>query len=211
MRNTILATIFICHAATAFSQQCVISSRKENVVYIGVPNPIDIAVEGRYCKDFSVSTDNGTLEHGSATCNYELSPAKAGMTEISVKDKKSGKVISKAMFRTKPLPPPTCRLAGKDGGEISKSVLKVQVALSVMLEGFDFDARFSVEGYRVTIFRGNKVIFTEGETGARFPSSVTEAFKMTEQGDSLVFSNLKAKAPDQQLRSLPPIEFEITN
>lgn len=206
-----IVAILFSLPSLAIAQQCVISATKENVIYVGIPNPIDIVVEGRYCKDYSVTTDNGTLERGSTACNYSLSPIKAGMTEISVKEKKSGKVIGKAMFRTKPLPPPTCKLAGKDGGQISKSVLKVQVALSVRLEGFDFDAGFVVEGYRVTIFRGSKMIFTGIYDDRRFPSAVTEAFALTQADDMLVFSDLKYQSATKTSGVLQPIEFRITN
>jgi hypothetical protein len=107
------------------------------------------------------------------------------------------------------LPLPVVKLAGKSGGEISRAVLKVQVALSVTLEDFDFDARFVVGHYRVTIFRGNKLIFTEAETEIRFPSSILNAYETTETNDRVIFSEIMAKTPVGKEISLHPIEFTI--
>jgi imidazole glycerol phosphate synthase subunit HisF len=86
MKRVIATAILLCQIAIAFGQQCVISARKENIVYIGVPNPIDIAVEGRFCRDFTVSTKNGTVEKQKVACNYAWSPAISGTTEICVKE-----------------------------------------------------------------------------------------------------------------------------
>lgn len=210
MRKLIVTVFLSCHGMVAIGQQCIISAKKENIVYIGLPNPIDIAVEGRLCKDFTVVADNGIFEKGETSCSYFLSPAKAGKVEISVKEKKQGKVIGKAVFRVREIPPPTVKLAGKSGGNITKSVLKVQVALSVMLEGFDFDARFVITKYRVSIFRGEKLITTGLYTDPRFPPALTDVFGMVQKDDKLVFSDMAYLSPGKTSGVLQPIEFIIS-
>lgn len=74
----------------ACAQKCVIANTKMNAVYLGVPNPIDVAVEGYLCRNLIVTTDNGRLEPLDDSCSYDLSVEKAGKATITITEKKTG-------------------------------------------------------------------------------------------------------------------------
>lgn len=202
---------FIFFPTIGYCQHCIISNTKENVVYIGIPNPIDVAVEDRRCKDFSVVTDNGKIEAAETACSYTYNPSTVGKAEITVRDKQQGKVIRKCVFRVKNIPPPVAMLAGKSEGVISRSVLKVQIGLAAVLNGFDFDARFVIDAYTVSIVRNGKSFFVKSCEGARFPQDVLDAFGRTEKGDRLIFAGIRYRSPADKQGAVQPIEFEIVN
>lgn len=195
------------------SQKCVVANPKENIVYLGIPNPLDFAVEGQFCKNLVISTDNGKIEPTDEACSYILILKNAGKVEITISDKKSKnhKVLGKAVFRAKYIPDPIAIVAGKSGGEIRKSVLKVQVGISTVLNGFDFDIRFKIENYTVSFFRDNKPTFTKNCNGAIFPQEVIAAFDTLQTNDRVIFSRINCKSPDGKSRTLLPIEFVIVD
>lgn len=70
----VFTILIISISFKALSQKVVVSNPKENVIYFGIPNPIDVAVEGRYCKDLAVSVHNGRLENTGNPCSYNIYP-----------------------------------------------------------------------------------------------------------------------------------------
>jgi hypothetical protein len=209
MRLTITFALLLC-SIFSYSQKCVVANIKENVVYIGIPNPLDIAVEGYKCKDITVTTDNGRLETTDNDCSYSLYPTDAGTTYIILIERKSEKQLGKLPFRVKHIPEPVAIVAGKQGGAITKSIMKVQIGIAAVLLGFDFDARFMVTGFTISIIRKSKSLYTEECSNARFTDNTKSAFNTLEDGDKIVFSNITCKGPDSRTRQLQPIEFIIS-
>ncbi len=199
--------------AIANGQKCVISATKENILYIGIANPIDIGTSKYSCKEISLATNNGIVETTDDPCSYLISPDKIGKAEISVVEKKGNrKVIGRAIFRVKAIPGPDVMLAGRtSGGEIGKSELKVQIALAAVLNGFDFDARFRIDSYTVIILRNEKVLFVRRCETPRFPSEVTQAFQTVQKNDKVVFAAVCCTAPDNKMRKLQPAEFTVVD
>src|SRR5690606_6646864 len=110
--------LFLLSFSIAYCQKCVVANVRENIVYLGVSNPLDIAVNGYLCKNFEVSTDNGKVEKGNEICSYSYLPKTTGIANIIIKDKKSKKLLGRMPFRVEDIPPPTAMVAGKNGGEI---------------------------------------------------------------------------------------------
>lgn len=205
----ILIIVFVACSYAGFSQGYVISNPKENVIYIGIPNPLNVAVEGRYCKDIVLSTDNGKIEAAEEKCSYTIYPENAGKTEIVIKDKRKHTIIGSVDFRTKYIPDPVAMVGGKNGGEIRKSILRVQLGITAILQNFDFDARFAISGFTMTILRSDRTVFSKTCEGALFPQEIRNAFEMLQTNDRVLFSDISCKAPDGRARRLQPIEFRI--
>lgn len=205
----IITCVLLLNSLFSYSQKCVVANAKENVVYIGIPNPLDIAVEGYKCKDITVTTDNGRVETTDNDCSYSLYATNPGVTYIILIERKSKKQLGKLPFRVKHIPDPVAIVAGKQGGAITKSIMKVQIGITAVLLGFDFDARFMVTGFTVSIIRKSKSLYTEECSNARFTDSTKNTFNTLEGGDKIVFSNITCKGPDQRERQLQPIEFII--
>ena len=66
------------------AQKCVISNPKENILYVGLSNVLEVAVSGYKCSDFLLVTNNGKIEPTDDICSYYITPENTGIAVISV-------------------------------------------------------------------------------------------------------------------------------
>lgn len=204
----ILLLLFYLLPALAYPQRFAISNARQNILYVGIPNPLEVAVEGYKCKSLTVTTDRGTIEAFQDECGYMVNVDTPVKTNITITDKRSKRKIGVMEFRVKHLPDPIALVGTKHGGDIKKNILKVQLGVVAELWGFDFDARFIVTGFTVTILRESNCIFRKQCTGTMFPPEVTVAFGSLETDDVVIFSGMTYKGAAINGR-LAPIEFRI--
>src|SRR5690606_28732119 len=84
MRLLFFAILFF--PVTFFAQKVVISNPVSNVLYLEVPNPVDVVVEGLKCSDLILKIDNGNIS--GENCKYVINPDRTGKLKVSVFDKK---------------------------------------------------------------------------------------------------------------------------
>lgn len=210
MRTLILALMLSGVTAMTYSQPCVIANQKQNIIYVGVPNPMSVAVNGKWCKDFILTTNNGRIEKTPIDdCSYDLFPATVGKASLIILSKKDRKELGRMEFRAKRIPDPVAMVGGKNGGEIRKNILKAQIGIIAVLTQFDFDARFIVEQFTITLLHTGKPIFTRECTGARFPPEVIRSFDRLQAGDQVLFTEMTYRGPDGRTNGLLPVEFRI--
>ena len=83
-----------------------------------------------------------------------------------------------------------------------------QIGIIAELIGFDFDIRYEIVEYTVTIL-SKEYYFTESCTDSRFSKKVKQAFDLVEANDVVLFSNIKCKSPDGRKQDLRPLEFLV--
>jgi len=203
-----LVLSLLLSSPSLFGQSVVLTNERMNVLYEGVDNPISVAVENT--KDVSVEIDNGILIR-SAPGQYIIQEARPGTALINIKKKTGNKIteIGTKKFRVKKLPLPSARVANMSGGEIERGALIVQQGIVAVMENFDFEARFVVTRFNVTIISNAKVMFNKDITGNRFDNDVYDAFRKLSVGDRVLFNNIYCVGPDKKERLLQPIEFTI--
>jgi hypothetical protein len=190
--------------------QCVVANLSENIMYVGLNNTIAVAVSNHPCLSYFVVATNGKVESVESPYNYDIYPDSVGKTEIFVISRNNKKdTLGRAMFRSKSLPEPVARVAGKIYGDLNASVLRAQSGIPARLEGFALDSKFSVLAYTVIIMRGERVFFTRKETGALFTPEVKQAFNSLQPGDTVLFTAMSCRGPDGKIRRLQPLEFII--
>src|ERR1041385_5145043 len=123
---------------------------KMNVFYIGVDNPITISAAGVAPGDLSPSLSGGTMTSNGKPGSYIVRVSGGTEANLSVNAKLNG--VSKSMgtfkFRIKRVPDPVCYLGNlKADGMMTKSELQGQSGLFAKMEGFDFDLKFSVVSF----------------------------------------------------------------
>jgi hypothetical protein len=103
MQKTILFLILCMSGISSYCQVVAIQLDKENVAYIGMPNPITVAAENWKSSAISISTNNGTIEGEKG--HYVFSPVHVGTADIMVKRKTAHglKVIGGTLVRVKTL------------------------------------------------------------------------------------------------------------
>lgn len=164
-----------------------------NVLYVGISNPITPMAENIPCKTLIVETSNGTVSNTSEPCQFIITPAKPGKTQIKVYTKTTGrkKLLGERDFRTKRIPEPLATVAGKRTGFISAKFLKVQLGVVARMEGFDFDGQFTINSFTVSITRNKSIVFEKECTGARFDTETTQALQSVKAGDMFICTNIK--------------------
>lgn len=187
---------------------------KMNVFYIGVDNPITVSAAGYSLQDISVSIDGAevTANSQAGIGHYVVKASKPGkvMANINAKTEGGVKKVGAMEVRVKYIPDPVAKIGGKPGGTISSSQLKAQIGVVADLEAFDFDTRFVVTGFEMSMLP------KRGELQGPFKSSgpylnkdkdIIDAIKRCKPGDRVYFEEIRAKGPDGRIRKLNAITF----
>jgi gliding motility-associated protein GldM len=180
----------------------VVSPDKMNVLYIGVPNPMSVSAPGVATADIKLSMSGGSLSGSGG--HYIAKVSTMGMAKITVSGAK-GMVLGSSEFRVKRIPDPKAVFAGKSGGNTSAANLRAQDAVFAKLEGFDFDAKFNITRFSLTVVRPRADAFQASTTGNQLSSSMRTAMGNITPGTQVIFSEIIAVGPDGTQRGLDPI------
>jgi gliding motility-associated protein GldM len=188
----------------------VISPTKMNVFYVGVDNPVSLAVPGMSSDAIQPEITNGEIHKGSDG-TYIVRPKRAGQnSEITVYAQMNGqkRKLQTQTFRVKDVPDPVAKVADMRGGTIRRNLLLAAGRVDVVMENFDFDLKFTVQGFNVlTIVDGYSNI-AESRSGA-YTAEQTKMFQNAKRNQVVIFEDIMVKGPDGSQRKLPPISFKI--
>jgi len=182
-----------------------ISASKMNVFYIGVPNPVEVAIAGVNSNNIKVNMTGGSISRSGgswvATVN---SPGKAVVTASADGFTKS------ADFRVKRIPDPVPKLSKSRGGGMGSGEFKIQPGVFPVLENFDFDAKCNIAGYRVVRVPKRQDPQVSENPGGKFNGGTQALIKKAVPGDKYFFENIKCKCPgDGAARDLGGMVFNI--
>ena len=190
--------------------QAVISATKMNVLYVGVENPIGLTVSGVPSSAVNAVMSNGNLTRsGNEWVARPNTPGTNAVITVSANIEGQNRVMGNMAFRVKSVPNPMPTVAGLSGGRIPKATLAAQLAVVAdMGKDFDFDLKFTVNSYSVTIVRGgNARSFDNRE--ARFSQEIRQQFDGLTKGSKVFIEDIKAVGPDRRTRELSSITFTI--
>lgn len=190
----------------------VVSADKMNVFYIGVDNPITCSITGIRADKLNVSISGGggnAQSKGAGAYMVRVtSPGKASVN-LSGTDKDGKSVNGQKEFRVKYIPDPTPVIAGKNGGAMGTGEWKAQLGVVAELKDFDFDAKFSVNSFDMTLSQKNSDLQTCSNGGAKFSGSCATLQQQAKVNSVYYLDNIKATGPDNRQRNLGTIAFKI--
>src|ERR1035437_3571515 len=96
--------IFVLFVSLTFGQNISIGLLRNNVLYIGIDNEFDFAIENHICKDYKIQSDNGIVKHIVENI-YSLNPTHLGSASIYFINM-NGDTIFRKEFRVKHIPEP---------------------------------------------------------------------------------------------------------
>lgn len=184
----------------------VIAPTKMNVFYVGVDNPVSIAVSGYEKEDIEVEITNGTIrgENG----RYVVNPKLPGNTHISVFANKE--LIAKYEFRVKHVPDPVAAVGKHFSGNITKEEFLNAGGVKVILSNFDFDISFEVVSFVMsTTVPGSYTIIEDLSDGDKFSKAQIELISNAVKFQKIMIEEIEAKGPDGAIRKLSPMVFTI--
>ncbi len=189
----------------------VISPTKMNVFYVGVDNPVSLAVPGISPNLIQTAISNGTIQKRS-NGEYVVRPAVAGKpcTITVFANMQGGKrELQKQVFRVKNVPDPVAKVNGLRGGKIRKGMLVAAGQVDVELENFDFDMKFAVESFSVYTVIDGFVQEENDSRKAKFGDAQLRLINKLKRNQVLVIENIIVKGPDGSTRKLPSLSFRI--
>ncbi|CAA6798516.1 MAG: Gliding motility protein GldM [uncultured Aureispira sp.] len=187
-----------------------VAADKQNVLYIGVNNPVTIAATGIATSSLKVSMIGGSLQKVSGT-GYIAQVSRPGEVIITVADTKNGKKFP-FKFRVKRIPSPIVKMGMGThfDGTISSSLFKAQPGLLAVVEDFDYDAKCKVHSYKLTYIRKRQDAILMDAKGARFTDKILTFIRQAKPGDLYSFTDVMVLCPgDRKSRQVNGLSFKI--
>jgi len=182
----------------------VVSPVKMNVLYRGLPNPIEIAVPGVTSDKVTATITNGTIKQ--VTKGWEVMPGDLGESVITVLV--NNKKVSEKTFRIKNVPLPVAVFTGKNSGSVSKEIAIKAEAIDVELKNFDWDLKFVVASFTF-LFSDGINDFQEISNGNKLTDKMKSFLSGFQSGQTIVFKDIRAIGPDGRIRELSPVILKI--
>jgi len=190
-----------------------VSASKMNVFYIGVDNPIEVSAAGVASSEVKVSmggSGGGTVKpdgKGGYTVRVTTPTKKGEYANINVS---ATGLSDKKQFRVKRIPNPVPKLSRSRGGAMPSGEFKAQLAVYPELEGFDFDAKCNIAGFRLVRVAKRQDAEIAENRGGKFNGQASALMKKAKPSDKYFFENIKCKCPgDKAPRDLGQMVFNI--
>lgn len=189
-----------------------ISATSMNVLYIGVNNPLTIAVSGIANDNIFPTISCGSLTPDKSTGGWIAKvpiDCKQARIEVSATINGARKNMGFETFRVKKLPDPMAYIAGvKEGFVNRESLILSGKIIPLMPSDFEFEYSFDIQSFKMTMQRG----FTDYQFESKSNNLTDEMkaeLKKTNRGQVIVFDEIIARGPDGANRALAPMYISI--
>jgi gliding motility-associated protein GldM len=186
----------------------VVFPTKMNVFYLGVDNPVDVAVPGVQPDKINIDVTNGKyIKQGSS---YIIRPSRPGNSFVIVYAQidNSKREMGRREFRVKTVPDPVAKVNGQKGGAIAKNILLAQIGVAAEMENFDFDLTFTITEFTVSAVVQGFVKEYKSNSNKFTPEQLS-IIKSMNRGQNVYIQDVKAVGPDGSTRPLSTINFKL--
>jgi gliding motility-associated protein GldM len=197
-------------------KMAVVAPKMMNVMYIGLPNDVDVSVPGVAQSDITASlVGSGTLAKNSDG-SYTAKVTAPGEAKVIVKAKVNGKelVMGEQKFRVKNVPTPITTLDGvHEGGKITLAKIRSSRGVVPLLKNFDYSTRFTVESFQVSYKskKDDNITVPVTVNGPLYDSRTKEQIiERLQTGDNLFVDEIIVRGPAGDKRKMNPVAFVIT-
>jgi hypothetical protein len=190
--------------------QLSVSATKMNILYVGLDNPLDIAIPNESSENISVIIDNGTVEKKSGI-EWIARVYKTGKTTVQVFVEKNGvkTLYGTKEFRAYRVPDPEPKILGAKEMAIDKETVMKNPNLEIVLDNFQFDGNFfKVSSFTFLISSKNatkEVKCTDG----KISQEGIEMLKNSNSGDMLTFADIKITDIGGTTRKISPMTIRL--
>ena len=184
---------------------------KMNVFYIGVDNPITISAAGVAPSNLSPSLTGGTMRANGKAGSYivNVTAGTEATLNIGAKLNGSNKSMGSFKFRIKRVPDPVAYVGSlKADGSMTKSELMGQAGVFAKMENFDFDLKFSVVSFVLSISI-NGVFVEKKSMGPGITPEMKTMMGGAKPGNRVFFEQVTVKGPDGTLRKIPGVNIKV--
>ncbi len=205
-----IALIISCSLFSQNAHSIAVAPSMLNIIYVGVDNPVDIAVFGVKQEEISVSISYGTIKRiGNGRYIVKVNKPGPGSTRITVH--KGETYLGNKQFRCKLVPDPYACVRVGGGriktGSVSKLNLLNQIGVFAELE-WDFDVRFQIIEFIVKAQIGESD-YKAKSSSYKFSAEQKDIIRKLPYGSELTIEEIKCIGPDSVVRNLNPIVLKI--
>jgi hypothetical protein len=210
MKKIAFLHIFLtCCLYSVVGQTFSIGADQNNILYLGIDNPLTIAAENISRKMLIVKTDNGVISGENGI--YVFRGSQIGKTTIILYKKVNGKLkeIGRNYFRIKNIPDPTFKIgSGRD--TMRNTELASQLYVRAELENFEIDGTFQIISFTVCIISSDTCKYKELKNiSNKISSEIRDEFQLLKNNDAVVFKSITGKRFDGSVFALRPIVIVI--
>ena len=189
----------------------VVSATKMNVVYRGIPNPIDLAVAGRVWDELEVNVDSIHTWECRREGSYVLTPStdpsvRSVKIHVRIPDAPPGEqILEPVEFRIKRIPDPSLYWMGRVASDqyVSRSTIFSFAPVASRITGFDFDVTTRVMAFWLGVERHGVFTYFRSDTN-KLTEDMKAALVQLQRGDRIWLGNALVSMPDATERELPP-------
>lgn len=200
------------------AQHFAIGNEKFNIAYIGIDNPVSVAVENCPCSNIVLKVENGTVTGNN--CKFIFRGKEVGGAYIIVYKKTANhlKEIGRYGLRVKRLPPPAFKIGPYSSNyfyserKANTVVLAAQQFVRAESDGFDFDLMCRIDSFSVKIFNADSGnTSTYRNVSNKISQQISNAFSALKSGDTIFFNKIFARGPEGIQWQLDPLILTIEN
>jgi gliding motility-associated protein GldM len=189
----------------------VVSGNNMKIFYIGIDNPITVAVPGISNDKISVIIKNGTITGSNGNYNVKVSSGSESIISV-VTSINSGetKIVGTDTFKISRVPDPTPCIGDycTSTFSLSKDELLKYAEVNVSVD-LPYDLKFEITSFTFSKLMHTSSLVEFTATGNKFTQEMINAISDLKAGDKIYFENIKAKCPDGSFRSLSSIIITI--
>ena len=200
-----LLTVFAFSRTLKSTPTVSVAADKMNLFYIGIDNPITVAMAGVPADKIKVSCENGETEDlGNGHYNVRIKTVGKKIIKVEA----DGIAPKEIEYRVKRIPDPMSKIGFLSGGAVSIGYFEHQKKISAQLIGWPIEEKCVVQGFAMTIQGSDPVeVVNEGEYFNATSLSLLEVIK---SNDVVYFDNIKCKYPgDPAARKINAMVFKM--
>lgn len=187
-----------------------VSADKMNVLYIGIDNPINVAVTGRNKDEFTVSVEGEGASLQEQDGGYVVRTLIPGAVKIVIQDKLSERLVN-FPYRVKRIPNPVAQLSNGDmDGIIKLGELQAQSGVISVIENCEVDMGCKVQSYDLILSFQSKDPVVLPHKGGSFSAKAKGYMETLKPGDQVMITNVKARCVGDRVgRKLNGMVFQV--
>ncbi len=194
---------------------CAVAPARLNVVYLGLENPIKVAVSGVKASSLEVTAIGASIKSGEKPGEYIVHSIEKGVRNVDVVLKSKGKEIGVETFIVKTFPPPVFSLNYNTSGgyasinEIINSEVK---AIIDPITDFDIKNPYTILSFEIDIEVPGGIpqrFVIEGNKIADNPQAAEIVKASLQPGQVFSFKSFKITSPSGVWDNVPGISYVV--
>ena len=204
------AVILLITSIKSTGQTVAVAPVKMNVLYIGVDNPLSVAVSDAADSRVTVSISGGGGTVSKVDAGVYNVRVTTATNDCTINVYTDGKLTGSTTFRVRLLPEPSAAVGGFiSGADINADALRKQAGVGVYIVNFPFDIKYEVVGFTVVLKDDKGNLNTIPCDGALFSENAKQYLNQyTKAGDIVTIENIRVKGPNGQIK-LTPLLYHI--